>query len=47
MYFPLEMVQNFVLCHGISMVDTCYQLSSRKKQDAPRVINWTVVVQLS
>jgi len=44
---------NFVLnsglrkfCHGISIVETCYQLSSRKV-DAQSVINWTVVGQLS
>jgi len=28
--------------HGISIVETCYQLSSRKV-DAQSVINWTVV----
>jgi len=32
--------------HGISIVETCYQLSSRKV-DAQRVINLTVVGQLS
>ena len=32
--------------HGISIVQTCYQLSSRKV-DAHSVINWTVVGQLS
>ena len=32
--------------HGISIVETCYQLSSRKV-DAHSVINWTVVGQLS
>jgi len=32
--------------HGISIVETCYQLSSRKV-DAQSVINWTVVGQLS
>jgi len=32
--------------HGISIVETCYQLSSRKV-DAQRVINWAVVGQLS
>jgi len=32
--------------HGISIVETCYQLSSRKK-DAQSVINWAVVGQLS
>ena len=32
--------------HGISIVATCYQLSSRKV-DAHSVINWTVVGQLS
>jgi len=44
---------NFVLnsglrkfCHGILIVETCYQLSSRKV-DAPSVINWAVVGQLS
>jgi len=44
---------NFVLksglrkfCHGISIVETCYQLSLRKV-DAQSVINWTVVGQLS
>ena len=31
---------------GISIVETCYQLSSRKV-DAPSVINWAVVGQLS
>jgi len=33
-------------CHGISIVEMCYQLSS-KKVDARSVINWTVVGQLS
>ena len=32
--------------HGISIVETCYQLSS-KKVDAQSVINWAVVGQLS
>ena len=32
--------------HGISIVETCYQLSSRK-MDAQSVINWAVVGQLS
>ena len=32
--------------HGISIVETCYQLSSRKV-DAQSVINWTVFGQLS
>ena len=32
--------------HGISIVETCYQLSSRKS-DAKSVINWAVVGQLS
>jgi len=32
--------------HGISIVETCYQLSS-KKVDAQNVINWSVVGQLS
>jgi len=32
--------------HGISIVETCYQHSSRKK-DAQSVINWAVVGQLS
>jgi len=32
--------------HGISIVEACYQLSSRKV-DAQSVINWTVVGQLS
>ena len=32
--------------HGISIVETCYQLSS-SKLDAQSVINWTVVGQLS
>ena len=32
--------------HSISIVETCYQLSSRKV-DAQSVINWTVVGQLS
>ena len=32
--------------HGISIVETCYQLSSRKV-DAQSVINWVVVGQLS
>ena len=31
---------------GISIVEACYQLSSRK-MDAQRVINWAVVGQLS
>ena len=46
-------LSNFVLksglrkfCHGISMVETCYQLSLRKV-DAQSVINWAVVGQLS
>jgi len=34
------------LRHGISIVETCYQLSS-KKVDAHCVINWAVVGQLS
>jgi len=33
-------------CFGISVVETCYQLSSRKV-DAPSMINRTVVDQLS
>jgi len=33
-------------CHGILIVETCYQLSSIK-MDAHSVINWAVVVQLS
>jgi len=44
---------NFVLnsghrkfCHGISIVKTCYRLSSRKV-DAPSLINWAIVGQLS
>jgi len=32
--------------HGISIIETCYQLSSRKV-DAQSLINWTVVGQLS
>jgi len=32
--------------HGVSIVETCYQLSSRKV-DAQSVINWAVVGQLS
>jgi len=32
--------------HGISIVETCYQLSSRKV-NAQSVIKWTVVGQLS
>ena len=32
--------------HGISIVEPCYQLSSRKV-DAPSVINWAVVGQLT
>jgi len=32
--------------HGISIVETCYQLSSTKV-DAQRVINWTVFGHLS
>jgi len=46
-------LRNFVLNsghrkfrHGISIVETCYQLSSRKV-DAHSVINWAVVGQLS
>jgi len=31
---------------GISIVKTCYQLSSRKV-DAPSVTNWAVIGQLS
>jgi len=34
------------LRHGISIIEACYQLSSRKA-DAQTVINWTVVGQLS
>ena len=44
---------NFVLnsglrkfCHGISIVEMCYQLSSRKV-DAQSMIYWAVVGQLS
>jgi len=33
-------------CLGISIVETCYRLSSTKV-DAPSVINWTVIGQLS
>ena len=33
-------------CCGLSMVETCYQLSSRKV-DTQSMINWTVVCQLS
>jgi len=33
-------------CFGVSIVETCYQLSWRKA-DAASVINWTVVGQLS
>ena len=33
-------------CFGVSIVETCYQLSSRKV-DAQSVKNWTVVGQLS
>ena len=44
-YFVLNSgLRNFA--HGISIVETCYQLSSRKV-DAQSVINWTVVGQLS
>jgi len=32
--------------HSISIIKTCYQLSSRKV-DAQSVINWAVIVQLS
>ena len=32
--------------HGISIVEACYQLSSRKVDDRS-VVNWTVVGQLS
>ena len=46
-------LRNFVLNselrkfrHGISIVETCYQLSQRKV-DAHSVINWAVVGQLS
>jgi len=35
-----------IFYHGMSIVETCYQLSSRKV-DAQSVINWTVVGQLS
>jgi len=34
------------LCFGISIVETYYRLSWRK-MDAPSVINWTVLGQLS
>jgi len=37
---------DFKLCYGISIVETCYQLSW-KKVDAHSEINWTVVGQLS
>jgi len=33
-------------CHCVSMVETCYQLSWTMV-DAQRVINWTVIGQLS
>jgi len=33
-------------CHSISIIEACYQLSSRKV-DAHSVINWSVVDQLS
>ena len=32
--------------HGISIVETCYQLR-RRKVDADSVINWSVIGQLS
>ena len=50
MAFPVwDLVLNSGLrkfSHGISIVETCYQLSSRKV-DAHSVINWAVVGQLS
>ena len=49
----LDFLCNFLLnsefrkfCHSISIVETCYQLISRKV-DAQSVINWAVVGQLS
>ena len=46
-------VRNFVpnsglvkVCFGMSIVEICYRFSSRRV-DAPSVINWTVVGQLS
>ena len=42
-FFPNSGHENFR--HGISIVETCYQLSSRKV-DAQSVINWTVIGQL-
>jgi len=43
-FVPNSELEKF--CFGISIVDTCYQLSSRKV-DAESVINWPVVGQLS
>ena len=52
-YLPRHFLWNFVLNfglrkfrHGISIVEMCYQISSRKV-DAQSVINWAVVGQLS
>jgi len=39
-------LSNLEFCFGISIVEMCYRLSTRK-MDAPSVINWTVVDQLS
>jgi len=39
-------LSNLEFCFGISIVEMCYRLSTRKV-DAPSVINWTVVGQLS
>jgi len=41
-YFPLK---SWKFCFGISIVETCYQLSSTMV-DANSVINWTVVCQM-
>ena len=38
--------QTLDFCFGISIVEACYRLSSRKV-DAQSMINWTIVSQLS
>jgi len=43
MYIPNSGLRKFL--HGISIVEACYKLSSRKV-DAQSVINWAVVGQL-
>jgi len=44
--FLLNFFLTLKICRGISIVETCYKLSSRNV-DAQSVINWTIVDQLS